>query len=250
MHEKNSSSYNNDPGQKGYHLPHYKDSDSPSAMRYPIWDNTPEELPDLKTVNSLGERPASDPELIRLIKAYNEAPGQLPDTPDRTLVQSLPDKAGGDSETIVASMATYDEKSNGIVYLSSEKFVYAPELRDFTNGRDTSKNGRSSKQVINEYKDSMAYDTMPPVEHVRAYYEEQSGNTYYALVGDGAHRLAGAVRRGDEYVPAASVSFVRLETDAISERLERMAAYRDEPKRRRLGHTILHRLGIRVSDGR
>jgi hypothetical protein len=232
---------------KGYYLPHYKDSDSPSAMRYPApaWNKEPEQLPDLAMIEPLGERIASDPELIHIIEAYNDAPGRLPETPDRTLLQQLPEEGSDVREATLASMATYDEKSNGIVYLSSKKFIYAPELRDFTNGRDTPKNGRSSKQVINEYKDKMTYDTMPPVEHVKAYYEEQSGNTYYALVGDGSHRLAGAVRRGDEYVPATSVSFIRLETNVISEQLEEMLLQQEAPKRRRLGHTMLERLGVR-----
>ncbi len=242
MHEKNFSSHNQNSDRKGFYLPHYKDSDSRSAMRHPAWDKETEQLPDLTMVEPVGERVASDPEIIRLTKAFNAAPGRLLETPERTLLKSLPGEEQTESE-VLASTAAHDEESNGIMYLRSDKFVYASELHDFTNGRDTLKNGRSSKQVINEYKD-MPYDTMPPVQHVKAYYEAATGNTYYALVGDGAHRLAGAVRRGDEYIPATSISYVRLETSAISEQLEQMRVEAGQPVRRRFGRDMLRRLGV------
>jgi hypothetical protein len=249
MHEKDSYSQDRDPKAKGYYLPHYKGSESPSAMRHPAWDKETESLPDLAIMEPLGERNASDPELIRLTKAYNAAPGQLPETPKRTLLDSLPDVASGGVEMTLASTAAQDEGgSNGIHYLDSGKFVYAVELHDFTDGRDTPKGGRSGRDVINEYK-NMRYDTMPPVQHVKAYYEEQSGNTFYALVGDGSHRLAGAVRRGDQYIPATSISYVRLETDVISEKLEQMRLQGEQPGRRRFGRGILDRLGIRKPGG-
>jgi hypothetical protein len=218
-------------------------------MRHPAWDKLPDNLPDLATTEPLGERAASDPELIRLIQAFNQAPGTLPETSNRTLLDTLPETDLEGQDALLAAMATNDKKSNGIVYLRSDKFVYAAELSDFTNGRDTPKNGRSSKQVINEYK-NLPYDTMPPVQHVSAYYEEASGNTFYALVGDGAHRLAGAVRRGDEYVPATSISFVRLAGNGISEQLAQLAERQQEPKRRRFGREVLRRLGVHRSDER
>jgi hypothetical protein len=247
MHEKNSSSHNRESKLKGYHLPHYQGSDSPSAMRHPAWDKLPDQLPNLATVESLGERAASDPELIRLIQAYNEAPGRLPETHNRTLLEGLPGEDAESRDAVLATMKTHDEDSNGVVYLRCDKFVYASELCNLINGRDDLKNGRSSKQVISEYK-NMPHDTMPPVQHVKAYYEEATGNTFYALVGDGSHRLAGAAMRGDEYIPATSVSFVHLETNVISERLEQLSFHEEERKsqRRRFGHGILQSLGIRT----
>ena len=243
MHEQDLPSKDQDPQSKGYYLPHYEGSDLPSAMKYPAWDQLPNHLPDLATMQPLGERRASDPEFIRLVQAYNAAGGERPQTHDDTLLESV--TIGTDDSTeVLASMATHDEKSNRIVYLKSDKFIVASELRNFTNGRDALKNGRSSKELINKYKD-MSYDTMPPVQHVTAYYEVPTGNTYFALVGDGAHRLAGAVRRGDVYIPSISVSFMRLETNSISEQLEQMAAQEHEAPKHRFGGGILKRLGIR-----
>ncbi len=245
MHENNPPSHQ--PKEKGYHLPHYKDSELPSAMKYPSpWDVAPENLPDLATIAPLDKRAASDPEMIQLIQTYNASPGHLPETPSRALLQSLPNNNPDTPQEIIASMATYDERSNGVVYLRADKFVYAPELRDFTNGRDSPKNGRPSKYWINKYRE-MPYQTMPPIKQTIAYYEELSGKTYYALVDDGAHSLAGAVARGDEYIPAASVSFVRLQTNVISEQLDQLSAAEQEakPTHRSFGASILHCLGVR-----
>lgn len=247
MHEQDLPSKDHDPKSKWHYLPHYGDSnfegsDLPSAMPYPTGDQLPKDLPDLATMEPLGERVAHDPEFIHLVQAFNAAPGARPQTDSDTLLESVPEETN-DSREVLASMATHDEKSNRIVYLKSNKFIAASELRNFTEGRDAPKNGRSSKELINRYKD-MPYDTMPPVQHVTAYYEAPTGNTYFALAGDGAHRLAGAVRRGDVYIPAISVSFVRVETDTISDRLAQMQTDEQAPKRK-FGDGILKRLGIR-----
>jgi hypothetical protein len=243
MHEKNFSSQNHNPKPKGYYLPHYQGSDSPSAMRHPAWDELPEQLPDLAMVQPMGERTPSDPEIVRLVQAYNQAPGRLPETPSGKLLESLSGADFDGHETPLASVGAQDENSNGIIYLRHDKFVHAGDLRDFTNGRNTPKGGRPSSQVIAEYRNK-PYDTMPPIQHVIAYYEEKSGNTFYSLTGNGTHRLA--ARRGDEYIPATSVSFIRLDTNSISERLEQLSSQDDEPKRRRFGRGMLHRLGVRM----
>ena len=241
MHEQDVPSKDRDPQSKGYYLPHYEGSELPSAMKHPAWDQLPEHLPDLANMQPLGERVAHDPEFIQLVQAFNAAPGERPQTDSDTLLESVPVDTN-DPREVLASMATHDEKSNRIIYLKSDKFIAASELRNLTDGRDAPKNGRSSKELINRYK-NMPYDTMPPVQHVTAYYEAPTGNTYFALAGDGAHRLAGAVRRGDEYIPAISVSFVRVETDSISEQLAQMQTEEQAPKRK-FGDGILKRLGI------
>lgn len=243
MHEKDYIFRPSNP-DRGYYLPHYQGSDRPSAMRHPAWDTLPDHLPDLATIKPLGKRAASDPEFIPLVQAYNEAPGHLPDTPNRMLLTSLPDVNEDNEYVELASMLDHDDDSNGIIYLTSEKFVSVVGLEDFVNGRETTKNGRSSKEVINQYA-KKSYDAMPPVQHVNAYYEEQSGNTYFALRGDGAHRLAGAVRRGDQYVPATSVVFIRLEGNVISEQLERLMTQEQEVRQRSFGERILKFLKVR-----
>lgn len=247
MHEKDFSSQNHDPKPKGYYLPHYQGSELPSAMKYPgIRDLPPEDLPELATMQPLGELTPSSAEAVRLVQAFNYAPGRLLHTPNGTLLESLSGSDFDNHETPLASIGAKDQESNGIVYLRHDKFVHAGDLKDFTNGRDTLKNGRPSKEVIARYR-GMSYETMPPVQHVIAYYEENSGKTFYSLVGNGTHRLA--ARRGDEYVPATSVSFVRLDTDSISERLEGLAS-QDEGRKRHLGGVILRRFGIGKSNGR
>ena len=241
MHEKNYSS-DRDPKPKGYYLPHYQGSELPSAMKYPDYrDELPSDLPDLASVQLTEKLTPSSLEAVRLVQAFNEAPGSLPETSNGTLLDNLSGPDFDGQETPMASIGIKDEESNGIVYLRHDKFVHAGELKDYANGRDTLKNGRPSKEVIAKYR-GMSYKTMPPVEQVIGYYEEPSGNTYYSLVGNGTHRLA--ARRGDAYVPATSISFVRLDTNAISDRLEQMAM-QEEGRKRRFGGGILKCLGIR-----
>lgn len=227
-------------------MPHYPNSDKPSAMRHPAYGELSGAMPDIGTVELMGECEPSDPEIVRLIQAYNQKPGGLPDTKSGELLQSLPMFDSGDV-TLLASINALDEDSNGIVYLRRDKFVYGVGLRNYTTGRDTLKGGVSSKKVIdaNSSKPSM---TMPPLLHVQAFYEEKSDKTFYALVGDGTHRLASAYRRGDEYVPVSYVSFYRLEENSISEMLEELSSRQDEQgeqTHRRFGHALLSRLGIR-----
>lgn len=227
---------------------HYRDSVSPTAMEHPAFDKNPEDTADLTQPIALGNRAPSDPEITRLIRAFNGAPGSLPYTPDRTLLQHV---ETGDEQRIdrVANINELDPGSNGIVYLKAEKFIHAVGLAGVVNGRDDLKNGGSSRQVIQKYKNMSPY-TMPPVTNVIGYHEHQSGNTYFSLVGDGTHRLAGAILRGDEYIPASSVTFVSLEEDTITQQLvelERRAAEATSATRTRFGGTILRRLGIGTS---
>ena len=244
MYEKKYPSQDHNPKPKGHHLPHYQGSELPSAMKYPdTGDVLPDSLPDLASMQPMERLIPSSPEAVLLIQAFNEAPGSLPESPNGMLLENLAGPDFNGHQTPLTSIGTQDEKSNGIVYLRHDKFVHAGELKDYVNGRDTPKNGRRSKEIINKYR-SMSYKTMPPIQHVIAYYEEQSGNTYYSLVGNGTHRLA--ARRGDEYVPAVSVSFVRLDTDAISARLEQISTQEEQTKRR-FGDNILKRLGIHKS---
>ncbi len=233
---------------KGFYLPHYPDPGKPSAMRHPVYGELSGDMPDLATVEPMGERASSDPEIVRLIQAFNQAPGQLPDTRSGELLQTLPGDDRG-YKIPLASIKALDEDSNGIVYLRRDKFVYGVGLRNYTTGRDTPKNGVSSKKVIdaNSLKPST---TMPPLLHVQAFYEANSGQTFYALVGDGTHRLASAYHRSDgydEHVPVSYVSFYRLDENSISEKLEELSSRQDEqsePTHRRIGHKLLSLLGI------
>lgn len=251
MSEKELTSLQ-DPERKarGFYLPHYPDSDKPSAMRHPAYGELSGGRSELKLAQPMGERAASDPEIVRLIQAYNQAPGQLPDTRSGELLQTLPGDGDGRKGSL-ASINTLDEGSNGIVYLRRDKFVYAVGLRNYTTGRDTPKGGVSSKKVIDAHS-SMPSTTMPPLLHVQAFYEENSGQTFYALVGDGTHRLASAYRRGDEYVPVSYASFYRLEEDSISDKLKELSLHQNEQseRTRHVGHTLLSRLGIRSPRGR
>jgi hypothetical protein len=236
---------------KGFYLPHYPDPGKPSAMRHPFYGELPGDMPNLATVEPMGEHAPSDPEIVRLIQAFNQARGGLPHERRGELLETLP-KSSADHNTTLASIKARDENNNGIVYLrlvdddDNDKFVYAVGLRDFTNGRDTPKNGGSSKKKIEAYSKKPS-DTMLPLRHVQAFYEAGSGRTYFALVGDGTHRLASAYRRGDEYVPVSSVSFYRLDENSISEKLEELSSRQDEqsePTHRRIGHKLLSLLGI------
>lgn len=230
---------------KGFYLPHYPDSDKPSAMQHPFYGELDGELPDLRTVQPMGELAPSNPEAVLLLQAFDHAGGRLPETRNGELLQTLP-KFNSDQKITLASINAHDKNSNGIVYMPVDKFVYAVGLQNYTTGRDTPKNGVSSKSVI-AANSRRSGDTMPPLSHVQAFYEEKSGQTFFALVGDGTHRLAGAYRRGDEYVPVSYVSFYRLKENSISEKLEELSAHQSEQgeqKRRRFGRTFLSRLGI------
>jgi hypothetical protein len=213
-------------------------------MAHPHYDTDPDDRLDLSSLPVLGERRPSDAEVTALVRAFNAAGGELPDTPMRTLLQSIPETAG---QVQLANVgARDDEASNGILYLKASKFVRAIGLDDYVNGRPDLKNGRPSSEVIRKYK-AMPYRTLPPVTAVQAYYEVQSGNTYYSLVGDGAHRLAGAILDDADYVPSSEVSFIALEEDVITERLAALAqetTNRPEATRRHMGSSLLRRLGV------
>jgi hypothetical protein len=223
---------------------HYGDSDLPTAMTHPAYDKAPDDKLDLASLPVLGERRPSDPEVVAMVRAFNAAPGELPSTPMRTLLQNVPSTEG---QMHLAGANTHDgEVSNGILYLKADKFVRAIGLDDFMNGRPDLKNGRPSRDEIRRYA-AMSSRTMPPVTAVQAYYEVQSGNTYYSLVGDGAHRLAGSIQRGDEYIPSSEVSFIALEDDIITEQLatlEQEATRTASSTRRRFGQSVLRRLGV------
>ena len=223
----------------------------PTAMEHPAYDREPADMADLTTVGELGKRAPSDPEVIRLIRAFNAAPGALPETPHRTLLEQLAVDADAYRAGLLADTEVSDDHSNGIVYLKTEKFVHAVGLSSLLYGRDDLKNGTSSRSVIQKYKDMSPY-TMPPVSTVIGYYERQSGNTYYSLIKDGTHRLAGAALRGDEYIPATDVAFVALDDDVITRQLAELEAREAEQqatRRKGFGRGILGRLGLhRPSD--
>jgi hypothetical protein len=102
-----------------------------------------------------------------------------------------------------------------IIALPVSNFIAAPEFTDWINGRsDGKKNGRVSKKVIAEYAKQPS-ETAPPISMAIAY-RQPNGLVAYELVGDGAHRLAAAKKRGDEYIKVINgVSLVELEQDYI-----------------------------------
>lgn len=223
---------------------HYKGSDLPTAMEYPAYDPTPDDTLDLSQLPVLGERRPSDAEIVAMVRAYNDADGALPRTRQHTLLQDMPDTS---DRLVLAHAGSRDEGvSNGILYLKTDKFVYAVGMQDFTNGREDSKGGQSSREVIQRYK-NMSARTVPPATMVTAYVEA-GGNTYYSLGGDGTHRLAAAKLRGDAYMPVSDVTFVALDDNRITEQLaelERQAAEVDQAATRGFGSAILRWLGKR-----
>lgn len=97
--------------------------------------------------------------------------------------------------------------------LPVDKFTHAPEFVDWYEGRRDSKNGRSSAQVIAHYA-RMRGSTAAPIQHVIVYMQPD-GKVFCGLVGDGAHRLAAAKRRGDTTIQARDVLFTRIEQNVI-----------------------------------
>ena len=131
-------------------------------------------------------------------------------------------------ESIFRRMQASDTPATSIVELGHlvalpvSNFVAAPEFTDWVNGRsDGRKNGRASKKVIAEYAKQPS-ESAPPISMAIAY-RQPNGLVVYELVGDGAHRLAAAKKRGDQYINVMNgVSLVELEQDYIepSERVD------------------------------
>lgn len=88
-------------------------------------------------------------------------------------------------------------------------FVDAPDFQDWENGRVDSKNGISSKRTIRQYT-RKPQETAAPIQHAIVYIQPD-GTVFASLVGDGAHRLAAAMKRGDSSIRVyGDVSFARL----------------------------------------
>ncbi len=92
-------------------------------------------------------------------------------------------------------------------------FVEAPGFQDWENGRPDLKNGKSSKRVIGRYA-CMPGVTAPPIQKVIVYIQPD-GKVLCSLVGDGAHRLAAAKKRGDTRIRARDVIFASLERNVL-----------------------------------
>ena len=99
------------------------------------------------------------------------------------------------------------------VPLPVDKFTYAPEFTNWQDGRVDAKNGRPSASVIAKYA-RMRGDTAAPIQHV-VVYMQPDGKVFCGLVGDGAHRLAAAKRRGDSSIRARDVLFARVEKNIV-----------------------------------
>lgn len=99
------------------------------------------------------------------------------------------------------------------VPLPVDKFTYAPEFTNWHEGRPDAKNGKSSAAVIAKYA-RMRGDTAAPIQHV-VVYMQPDGKVFCGLVGDGAHRLAAAMRRGDRSIQARDVLFTRIEQNIV-----------------------------------
>lgn len=128
----------------------------------------------------------------------------VPDSLERTVFAHTvhsPDLAEG---------ASPDEWSTA---LPVRLFVHAPDFVDWKRGRADKKNGKSSARVIRQYARQSA-DTAPPIQHVMVYVQPD-GKVFSTLEGDGAHRLAAAMRRGDEQIRARDVVFAHLEQDYL-----------------------------------
>ena len=83
--------------------------------------------------------------------------------------------------------------------LPVELFVAAPMIKDWQEGRvSESKGGKSSRDIIRQYAE-MDPKTSPPIRKVDIVVDSDGG-VFFALQGDGAHRLCAAKMRGDREI--------------------------------------------------
>ena len=93
--------------------------------------------------------------------------------------------------------------------LPVELFVAAPMIKDWREGRvSESKGGKSSRDIIRQYAE-MDPKTSPPIRKVDIVVDSDGG-VFFALQGDGAHRLCAAKMRGDREILCREISVVRL----------------------------------------
>lgn len=93
---------------------------------------------------------------------------------------------------------------NDIVSLPVANFISAPDFSDWETGRTDgykySPTGTcvKSSKLIRKYA-RLPAETSPAINMAQAI-RQPNGLVLYKLVGDGAHRLAAAMRRGDQYI--------------------------------------------------
>jgi hypothetical protein len=101
------------------------------------------------------------------------------------------------SQTPLGSVNPMARGGGGIIEFPTENIVGAPGLIDW-HGTDRIKDGEESRKIIKQYA-KMSPGTAPSVG-MTTMYIQPDGTMFARLVGDGAHRVAAAHRRGDPVV--------------------------------------------------
>jgi hypothetical protein len=101
------------------------------------------------------------------------------------------------------------------ILLPTTSFVSAPGLEDWLGtGRFKGDNAEPSSKVIARHARKPG-NTMPPLG-MTAVYVQPNGMIFAQLLNDGAHRLAAAQHRRDEFVPVAGeINVYQLDRDIL-----------------------------------